>query len=563
VSVESLRRLAGRVITSRLSWWLMLCVYAGAVLIVLAPVLLTSVGADDTYWILEKGPAADGSIWTAFWSPLSHAFDFSGQPRGTALALSERQVLALVTMRVATTFAIPPFMIWAAVKVALFAMSIVAVVVFLRQIRFRDAQRTLKGLGGSSIAFIAIALPLAIAIGAKSQNQTTLNGWNFYPTLTYGTFVGYLLFAALILRVSRLLQGNYRVWVAPVIVLMVALAVGVNLSYELLALTIPISVLVLALQPQPDGATLWLRWRAKLTVLVALVIPFTVLFVWIRWRISEMACQATHTCYSGTEVQIDARTLLHNFVGAFPGNNGAFVSDQASAVGRTFPTASGTSVGVAVLGAAALLGLWASWRAQHERRDAADAPRTEAQTDDGGDVRGLLVVLAVGLSIAVGTAVITGITTKAVDSLQTPMLSYRSGVATWSALALCGVTIVRLLMLVPLRVAGAVAVAGLVAVEVVSVSMYLPRNILSAQENRRAAPIVFADSLHREVALGDTSRSGDARRCDSIRQELLRRHQNASPTFQRTLTDANKAFEFYHHEPFCSTGAGLEPQSRG
>ena len=61
-------------------------VYVATLLVVLAPVLLSSVGADDRYWLLIKGPQADGSFVSAFWEPVRHAFDFDNQPRSTALS---------------------------------------------------------------------------------------------------------------------------------------------------------------------------------------------------------------------------------------------------------------------------------------------------------------------------------------------------------------------------------------------------------------------------------------------------------------------------------------------
>ena len=557
MSVERSRLLLHRVFASSWMWRILIATYIVITFIVLAPVLFASIGADDRFWVLEVAPNSHGSYWQAFWAPTSRAFDFDGQARTTALAFAERRVLALFTMDMATYFSIPPAVIWAAVKIGLLALGVFAVVVFLRQLRFRDGHGQIKGIQPASIAFITIALPLTIALGAKSQNVASLNGWNYYPTLTYGPFVVYLLFTVLVLKSSALLHRNYRVWAAPIIIAMAFIALLVNLSYELLALSIPLSALALVLQPLPAENTLWRRWRGKLTVFVSLAGTYTAIFVWIRWRIGQMECHLTDTCYPGTVIELNPHTLLYNFVGAFPGRTGAFVEHQASTTGRSFPEPSSLSIGVALLGAAALLGLWASWNVRRKVRAAdGDSPEEAASAKPSDDVRGLLIVIATGLVIAVGSVMITGITTRAVELVQSPMLPYRNGVVTWSALALSGVAGARLLMVSRWRVVRYGALAALLTVLIGGISLYLPRNVLTAQENRAEKGTPFSDTLHWEVALGDNSAAGDERRCGYIRD--YRSHQKKdSAQFTRAMTAAYASFEFYHDAPYCSTGVGL------
>lgn len=538
-------------------WGILIAIYIGITLIVLAPVLFSSVGGDDRFWILEAAPNSHGSYWQAFWGPLSHAFQFDGQARTTTLSLAERRVVALFTMDLATFFSVPPAAIWAAIKIAFLALGVFAVGAFLRQLRFRDSRGQISRIQPASIAFITIALPLTIALGAKAQNVLSLNGWNFYPTLTYGPLVVFLLFSVFVLKCSTLLQRNYRLWVAPVTIVMAVAALVFNLSYELLALTIPLSTLALVLQPLPAESTLWRRWRGKLTVFVALAGTYSIIFVWIRWRLSEMACHLTDTCYPGTVVSLNRHTLWSNFVGALPGHNGAFVGQQAKSTGRDFPNVSSLSVVVAVLGAAALLGLWVCWKARQKAR-ATDGDAAEESTiaTPGDDIRGLLIVIATGLVIAVGSALITGITLRAVEMVQTPMLPYRNGVVTWSALALSGLAGVRLLMVIRWRAVGYGAVAVLMVVLIGGISLYLPRNVMSAQENRSSAGRPFADTLHWEVAMGDNSAAGDERRCEFIR--TYQSHQK-KPTAQfiRAMNGAYGSYDFYHHKSYCSTGLGL------
>lgn len=532
----------------------MLLAYVAVVVILLAPVLLTSVGVDDRNWILERGPMNDGSAWEAVWRPLTRALDFERSPRGTALAISDRSVVALLTMKIAITFSIPPMIVWAALKLTLFALSIVAVWAFLRQVTFRDDAGDVRGLAPRSIAFITIALPVTIAIGAKSQNLSSLNGWNHYPTLTWGTFAGYFLFAALVLKLSHLLQRNFRVWiVVPVALLMVISGIAINLSYEMVALTIPISVLVLLLQPLAAGKTWWHRWRAKIIVLAPLLVSFTSLFIWIRYLMSQRECLATTSCYTGTVLEIRPRTVFYNFVGAMPGNNADLVHRQAARIGRPFPDPGPTSVVLAIVAVLLMWALWASWKARE--RVPVRTPGS-ASGPAGGDTRGLLGVILLALCIAAGSSVLTGITERAVEKIQTPLISYRSSVVTWSALALAALVIVLLLLRSRVRPLAWVSAAVLTIVITVAIAMYFPRNVMSAQVNRQSPATRYADTLQLELALGGTSTTADERRCREISAELERRGLPSTAPSGRTTDSAYRAFEFYHGQPYCSTGAG-------
>jgi hypothetical protein len=531
-------------------------VYVATLLLVLAPVLLSSVGADDRYWLLIKGPQADGSFVSAFWEPVRHAFDFDNQPRSTALSFSERAVLAMATMKIATTFAIPPFVVWAGVKIALFVLMLVAARVFLGQVRYRGRDGVVRGLEPSSIAFVTILLPVAIAIGAKSQNVSSFNGWNNYPTIAYGAFSAYLLAAALVLRLSRTLDRRYALAVVPVVALMAFIGFVLNLSYELTALVVPLTLVVLVLQPagDPDGG-LWRRWRGRATVFAALAVPYTVVFWWIRRQISQMACQATDSCYEGTVVKLDPRTLLDNFVGALPGNNSALVTEQVDRAGVPFPHASASSLVVAVLAVGAAWVLWSTWRG----RETPDGTIADDRTPAHDDTRGLLVVLVVAATMAVGSTVITGISERAVEGLTAGSVSYRSGVVTWASLALLGIVAVRLVARSRRRVVGIGAYVALTAVLVGCVTLYLPRNVVSAQLNRAEPATVFADTIHREVVTGELKPRADDRRCAALAAELVRHGDSMPASVQPIIDGAYLSFEMFHDAPYCSTGIGRTP----
>ncbi len=556
MNAEVLKERGLRALASRRTWWLVLAIYVAVVLVLLGPVLLASIMGDDTYWITEKR-AIVPSYWDAWWGPLPHAFDFGSQSRGTALALSERRVLALLTIDAARLFSVPPHLVWAALKTALVGITILSVAVFLKQVRFRDRHGEIRGLSRGSTVFITLAMPLTFALGVKSQNIGSLNGFNYYPSLTYGPFAAYLLTAALVLSLSRRLETSYRAWAAPVVIAMVSAGLILNLSYELLALTVPVATLVLLLQPFSDAPTRMLRWRARLTVLLPLGISYTAIFVWVRWKIATMPCHATDTCYQypGTTVDIRPRALLYNFLGSFPGNNGSFVADQARDAGRSFPGVSPLSVAVAAIATLSLLLLWASWTARNRAGSGADEADGTAE-----DARGLYLVLAVAALIAVGSATITGITQIAAIAVTSPALPNRNGVVTWAALSLAGVVAVRLVMTARWRLVRPVGLVVMAAVMVAAVSLYFPRNVFSAQENRVVPFTVLVDSIHREVAMGDTSAAGDARRCaaiaDAFKGQKIPSGEAARTGLTRTLNGAYAAFEYYYGTSYCSENLG-------
>ena len=557
MNTETLKRHGLGALASKRTWWTVMVVYILMILVIIGPALLSSIVGDDTYWVIEKRPLID-SYWQAWWQPLTEAFDFNAQPRGTALAISERRVLALFTMDTATLFAVPPYLVWAAIKASLVGINIVSVAVFLKQIRFRNQFGAIHGLSRATIVFITLAMPLTFALGVKSQNIGSLNGYNYYPSLTYGPFASYLLMAALVLALSRRLETSYRTWAVVVVFLMMSLGLIINLSYELVALTIPVATLVLLLQPFSEAPTRWLRWRARLTVLVPLGFTYTAIFLWVRRRISAMACHATDTCYPGTEIEVHPKTLLDNFLGSLPGNNSSLVGDQARDAGRAFPGVSTLSFTVAVVATLSLLLLWASWtvraRLTHEPAEGNRVPGSADET------KGLLIVLSVAAVIALGSAAIMGISVAAAIAVTSPALPNRNGVITWSALALVGVVVVRLIMLVRWRFVRPTGLMALALALVVGISLFLPRNILSAQENRAMPFQILVDSIHREVAVGDTSKAGDSRRCAAIAAAFRGTeipNGNVTPTgVTKTLNGAYAAFDYYHGMTYCSRDLG-------
>ncbi len=549
VQLTRLGVLAVTVMSSRATWLVLIIAYVVTLLVVLGPVLFAPIGADDAYWVLHVGPKTGGSYWEAFWGPVENAFSFTGQPRTTALATSERQVVAMLAMDVATLFAIPPAVVWALIKIVLVSFTFVAVAVFLRVWQYRDATGAVRGFSPSTIAFVVILLPAAFAIGAKAQMEFSLNGWMVYPTLAYGPIIVFLIAASVAMLLARALLRNFRVWIAPTIIGFVVLALVANISYELIALVVPVVVASVLLQPLPEAPTSWRRWRPRLTVALALGVPFTLVFLAIRWRISQLPCQLDGSCYGGTLVEVSLKTIAKNFLGALPGRNGAFVEEAALRIGSWLPVATSATIGLGVLLALLAALLWSVWRLRHPGTDAVELSDA---------ARGPLTIIPVLALIGLGGTVITGISANAVIQVS-GMVSYRSGVLIWTAVALSGVLLVRAFTLLHgrKRVLGDVALVGGLVVVVAAVGLYFPRNVSSAQLYRSHIKTQAMDAIQWQVALGDRTRGADARRCETI-ERMLESYGEYVPRVERIAINTYRAYEHYHGEHYCSTGFGLE-----
>ena len=166
-----------------------LCVaYGVTVMVISAPVLTASIGADDTYWTLNSLEATDGSALNAIGLYLGEIFSpdtGSAQPRTVEFAHAARRILAVLVLQTSVAFSIPVAVPWAVAKVALILLTIAAVAVLLCQVRFRDAHGRVRGIHRDSIVFVLLVLPLAMALGMKVQGIGGLNGWVEYPVLTY------------------------------------------------------------------------------------------------------------------------------------------------------------------------------------------------------------------------------------------------------------------------------------------------------------------------------------------------------------------------------------------
>ena len=530
-------------------------VYLTSLAFFLAPVLATSVGADDSYWILQAAGDNNGSYLTAFLTPLADAFEFEGQARTTALAYGERRVIALATMKLAVLFSVPPGVIWALLKVSLLVLSVAAVVFLLSQFRYRKPGGGISRISTSVIAFVALSLPLIGAIGAKAQTVGTVNGWMHYPSFTYGPFVVYLVVAACAIAAVRLADRRFGWLVVPLALVGVIAGFALNLTYEFLALTVPVTFLAVLMQPLPDVSGLWRRWRGRVVVLGAFGGAYTATFLWIRYRISQMACQLDSTCYSGTVIDLNPRTLVYSFLGAFPGGIDSVLAEQFEATGRQADGATATSVLLGVMAAGSLVVLCVLLFARGDR--AVSDWRTSPRSLAPGEAVALVRIAALAAFIALGASAIGGVTARAVELVTTTAIPYRSGVITWLSIALVLAIVLRILLATRSRwFAGAIGLLAATAAITV-VALVFPQNVLSAQVNRANANVQLIDEMHREVALGDDSTRGDNRRCESIASYLEGR-EAVSQRYIRSLAGAYGSFDYFYGAPYCSTGEGLE-----
>ncbi len=525
--------------------------YVVLLVVVLFPVLAASVGADDSYWLMEVAPNSDGSFRRAFWDPFAASFAFTEQARMTGLSEASRWVLALSVVKLSVAFSVPPTVLWAILKVFLLAAGVLCVILFLVAFRFRRADGEIAGFSRRAIFAVAVIFPLLVVLGVKAQSVGTLNGWLNYPTLTYGPFAVYLAIVAAALVASRALDARFGRRVTPVSVLAVVAGVAVSFDYELMALSVPLVALALVLQPLPDRASWWERWRGRLVVAGAFGASYAASFAWIRSRISQMACQLDGSCYAGTVIEVNPRTLLLNLLGALPGGTGEFMTAQAERTGQVVPslTAGSLVVAFACVTFAALVLASTALRG---------AARDGTPWEPAEEGRGMLAIVVVAVAIAIGATVVTGISQRAVELVQSPVLAYRSSVVVWSALSL-GVAAALWFAWIRRRIVGAVALAVVAVGAVSAIAMALPANLASAHVNRTEPGVVLVDTIHAEVALGDLSELGDARRCAAILGFMGDRpHDQFSDRFVRTVQGAYRTFDLFYAAPFCSSEAGLD-----
>lgn len=542
---------AAVILRSGAFWWIALAVYGALVVTIALPVLVTSVGADDRFWLFDATVDYHGSPLAAFFSAFPDILsgETLQQPRNTQLSVGVRRGLAVIVLESARFFSVPVAVPWAILKLALLALTVGGFIVVIRQWRMRRRDGSVSTLSRASVAFVAISLPLGIAVGVKADSFNLLNGWLHYPILTYGAAPFILGVVALTLGSVRLLNGNFRRWIVPVALWLSLVAIIVNFSYELVLVAIPLAAGAVFLQagegPRP--------WRSKITTAGILTGVFLVIFVVNRVRAALAPCHAEGTCYEGTSFEINVTTIVNNFFAAFPVAHDPRAVADAVDIGGSVPLGA-TAAGVALALAAivAWIAVWSSWKARHPELAAAGLDSQPT------DTRPLLATAALGIALALSISVLAAITVRATEVVLYPTIAYRSGPAAWAGVALAVIALARLvhLWLRPRGWLAAIPVAVMLTAAALAISANFSTNAHLARIEREKPITTTTDQLAWEVVLGERGDAGDLRRCAAAAAYV-----EATPPISyhhRVLVAAYAAYEQFHHDEFCSTGEGLD-----
>jgi hypothetical protein len=298
--------------------------------------------------------------------------------------------------------------------------------------------------------------------------------------------------------------------------------------------------------------------RAKLIAGLAYFGGFVPVFLAIRLHLAGV-CKRQE-CYDGVQVALgkDAvRASVYNLLSAVPGSGGNELRVQLLEVGwdRVYPvdpTAWSMLLGLGAL--VALLALW--WTVPHARYAGGVGlpdPRSTERAE------GVVLGLAAGLSllVALGTAIIMGISPRSHELVTEPGVLYRNAVVTWTGLVFGVVLAVLALGKILPRPGGPAAWATLAVAIALVGTLALPGNLLALRANRVLLEV--SEAINWEVVRGDTAPGGDERRCDLF--ERARLGVGGTGSRDRLYTHANTAFKTHYGQPFCSRpGFPEDPQ---
>ena len=529
-------------------------VYAAALLLLVAPIIVHPIGADDTYWILVSGPAYNGSIVSGVLAELAATGDTSAsQPRFAQASYALRRGLAIPILELSMRLGIAPAALWSLMRIILLVLSIAVAAWFLAKVRSYSRDGTERRLSRDSLVWIALGLPLVSALGSTAQSVSSINGWLEYPVLTYPAIAIVLGIAALVLVLHDAIERSRRGWQTLLAVLALAgLAVLLNNSYEIYWVAIPLAALVLfaGLRRRPRHArslrALWLTLGAFFGV-------FAVNFGIYRAIISQWNCDV-EDCYPGSQVSLsgsNAVAVVKNVVGSLPlVHRGLAASDAASIGQGSLPWVTATSVLAAVVAvsAYAVVAVMVSRSARPSLRP------VEGTTDTEKPV--LVLVALAGVGVAAGAALITGINQRAPELMAETLMPYRTGYMTWFAISIAILAITRLVVLSTRGRAGAAITTAALLIAALVLAIAYPQNEVSTRANRAEPANEVVNRLHWEVALGEASESGEARRCQILDDYVDARGDSSYAS--RTIIAADRAFRFYHGRPFCEAAGPLE-----
>jgi hypothetical protein len=517
----------------------------------LVPVIAAPVNADDRYWYMMIGWRAEGSVLEVLRWSWEHLPVEVQSGRLATLAGFERRLVGMAVIEAAVATSIPVVVYQAMVKLVLASAGFLSCLAFVRSLRWRNADGRLVQAGRRTLLLVGVGGMLALAVGAQAHSQFR-NGWTSYPVFTYGAVIVIFGSVALLLWLTRLVADRSKATAAAAVVVLLLLAAATNLSYELVYPAVPVAAAALAVVPVTDRAHRSAGRRAKLVTGSAYLGGFAVIFIVIRLYLAN-AC-ARNECYEGSQVDLGpetVRTVLYNVVTAVPGAGGTELLADLDAVGwadryPVLPTMWSVTVGLGAV--AALLLVW--WVT---RWDDLDSRSGDSVGHDGRRAEAVLLAVGAGLSllVALGTAGVMGLSGQAQEIISEPGTAYRNTMVTWTALALALVLVVCATGIILPRRGGIVAWASLAVVIGTVGALTLPGNLMATRANRIG--LAVSEEINWEVALGDTTRGSDARRCALYEQ--LEDVGMAERARTAVYVNANAAFDHYHGQAFCSDPA--------
>jgi uncharacterized membrane protein YgdD (TMEM256/DUF423 family) len=287
---------------------------------------------------------------------------------------------------------------------------------------------------------------------------------------------------------------------------------------------------------------------------LAYVGTFIPIFVAARLYLANTCVD--QACYSGVQMKlgIDAmRATAYTFVAAIPGSSDSELLRDLDAVGwaHRYPVMpEWWSVLAGLLALSALSILWWAMRSDIPSSEVPEGTSISRLAHRRAEAHMLAVGAVLTLLVALGAAAVMGIGSRTQDRITDMGQPYRNIVVTWTGLAFCLVlAVVALGLIFPRRRAVMTWIVLAIAIGTVA-TLTLPGNLMAL----RAARITHAvtDAINWEVVQGDTSQSGDARRCQLF--DELDQQTSGYVTYARESikNDSSTAFEIYHGAPFCS-----------
>jgi hypothetical protein len=517
-------------------------VFGVAVTLLLLPVLLAPINADERFQYFRAESRTDGSFLRLFSWTWNEIPARAAQGRVTPLGFLIQRIEYFFGLRTSVALSIPLTVVHAAARLALMVLVLWAIRSFLVRLRSRGDGGAAAGIPRERIRLVLATTALVFALGTSVEGQFR-NGITTYPVLTYTALAIMIGFPAILLALLPRLATRPRWWVAGAGALVAAvLGAVLNLSYELYFVALPTMVAAVVLQYVPGAAPRTVR-RVKALLLGGLTVGFGLMFAWTR-AIVDAAC-ATKTCYAGVQPKLDGPTLktaFYNLANAIPAG-GWHASEReiaAARLARFAPDWPGNELSIVVVVAGVawgvlLLATFRRWTpvVRGERRTIGKA---------------MLVVGGAGI----GSAVLMALSAQAQTLIRDFGLPYRNTFATWGSMAL-GATLTVLLLALTLRGRrrAVVPFAVLVAAALVVGLYQFPLNAAVTRAQEVSSSTSLPRRIADEVTYGDRSEGADARRCALIAEIPAAR---VGRTTQANLAvNVAKAFRGLYGFPFCST----------